>query len=400
MRLRIHIKHYNDLILFMLLFLNGSFVVANNIISSNATILLWLSTAFLIVYKLRCVRYSKLLFLFVMLLSLWLSTILNGEEIRISILVTVSFAIVMLYSDLVPFEQFRESYVRVLYVLSVVSLIGFSCYQIFPSLKKTFLVRNAAGYYASNWWVFVQLLGSSRNQGMYWEPGAFQTFVNLALLFELQKENGDWKKIVIFVVTVLSAYSTTGFLGMGLIILCTIFRYKGQRKSKLLTVGLVLLIAGFVILNSDVLFSTNNNSVFGKILRFFRDREYESGKHNSATIRYFSVVKVMQAFFESPVWGLGYHGLNETLYQYTRNMNTCTFANWYAVYGMAYGIIMTGGMYGLARRLAPTKTQILIILGVLFVLTISENYVHNAVITMLAFYGLEKSEKNEISVNK
>ena len=58
-------------------------------------------------------------------------------------------------------------------------------------------------------------IGTTRNAGMFWEPGAFQCYINLALVilfFDKNKEeyNGKKFKLIIFIITLLTTQSTTG----------------------------------------------------------------------------------------------------------------------------------------------------------------------------------------------
>lgn len=394
MRIRIHSKLYFDTALFLILFLSGSFVVTNDIISSTATIALWLLVLLFVILQLKAVQMNTLVPLAVLIISLWLSTIINGEDVRRNLLITVSLVIVCFYVNIEGFDAFRDRYINIMYFLALVSLVGYILCQIFPALQNINLVENAAGNWVSNWWIFAKQPHISRNQGMYWEPGAFQTFLNVALLLELSKGRVKLGRVLLVIVTIVTTFSTTGLLGASLILLSYALYAYQEKKKKIFLLALVLL--GLVIYaasNFDVLFSTSSNTPFGKIIRFFQEKEYEGSKTTSATVRYFAVVKVAQAFLESPIWGWGYQGLNEKLYVFTHNMNTCTFINWYAAYGIGYGIVMSCGMLGLARKLASNRTHAVLNIIILFVLTMSENYVSNAAITMLALYGLKKEKE-------
>ena len=76
-------------------------------------------------------------------------------------------------------------------------------------------------------------------------------------------------------------------------------------------------------------------------------------------------------------------------------MNTCTFANWLAVYGIVYGTVMITGMIKLSRKLAHSKLQTVLIVAILFTVTMSENYATNSMITLFAIYGFTLDRSKE-----
>lgn len=88
------------------------------------------------------------------------------------------------------------------------------------------------------------LIYNARNCGPFWEPGAFQGFLNLSLWFELTlNRNRDlyWKiRVIVFIVTVLTTLSTGGYIVLFTILL---FYFLQDRKK-----GSAWRIAGTAIL--------------------------------------------------------------------------------------------------------------------------------------------------------
>lgn len=62
-----------------------------------------------------------------------------------------------------------------------------------------------------------------RNSGMFWEPGAFQGYINMAIFMNLRRLSSLWKcdkfKLFVLLAALVSTQSTTGFLVFGLILL-------------------------------------------------------------------------------------------------------------------------------------------------------------------------------------
>ena len=136
---------------------------------------------------------------------------------------------------------------------------------------------------------------------------------------------------------------------------------------------------------SSVLLDSNTNSAFGKIINFLN--KGDRNDLSSASVRYFSVTKVFSAFLRSPLYGWGYNGLIELTWEFTRGMNTCTFINWFAVYGMMFGFIMLAGIIRFTRLISSKMIYRSIIVVFLFGITLTENYIHCPIIFILVLYG-------------
>ena len=133
-------------------------------------------------------------------------------------------------------DKLKDKYINLIVFLSVFSLIGFAMCLFAPNLITKlpiydglspsykyfdaffFVVPVSRGYAAG---VNVLLL---RNSGLCWEPGCFQAFVNLALLFFL---DGCYKKlekkrqlqvIAVLILTIITTFSVTGILIMAIIV--------------------------------------------------------------------------------------------------------------------------------------------------------------------------------------
>lgn len=76
------------------------------------------------------------------------------------------------------------------------------------------------------------LFYNARNCGPFWEPGAFQGFLNLSLWFELtlnRKRDFYWKiRVAVFIVAVLTTLSTGGYVVLFTILL---FYFLQERKN-------------------------------------------------------------------------------------------------------------------------------------------------------------------------
>ncbi|WP_207651183.1 O-antigen ligase family protein, partial [Clostridium thermobutyricum] len=76
----------------------------------------------------------------------------------------------------------------------------------------------------------------TRIQGVFWEPGLYQIFLNLALLSYLFQEKKHKKKIIfILIVSIILTYSTTGYiLGIVLIFIKLLAMIRDMKNNKIL----------------------------------------------------------------------------------------------------------------------------------------------------------------------
>ncbi len=384
--------------IFMILFLTSSFVVTNDILSSAVTVFLWGLTLVVLLLCSPVFSFSTLAAAFSLIAFMWITTLVRNENIRNGFLYTFAFTTAFICRSAIGFKDFKHCYIKVMKFICCVSLVGFVVYLLIPRLNGFMVTTNMAGNSFSNLFIYVNSTKVTRNMGMFWEPGAFQTFISIALLFELLGENPNNKNIIIFSACIITTFSTTGYLSLALAFLIGMLSGKNSdKKSRAVIIVCVAIALLAIYIYKDFFFSTSESSVFGKLVTFF-DRDYGNNQRiTTATVRYNAIFKAIEAFFKSPVYGWGYKGLNELLYYYTYGMNTCTFANWFAVYGTLFGIIMTFGYIKLSSLIANNKLQTIMIIVFFFIITMSENYVNNASVIILALYGYRGAETSSVN---
>lgn len=382
-------------LVFMMLFLTSSYVVCNNIWSSAITILLWGVVLFTLIYRKFTINKNVFAICIALLLCMGINKVIYSEDMRVYFSLSFAMICILLFVSNYSFEEFREYYIQIMSYICIISLVGYLAYLLVPSLQNINIVNNA-----SNLVIYVDSRSNNRNAGLFWEPGAFQTFINLALLLEITKPHlVNIKRIVLFIITVVTTYSTTGYIGLILILLLVFCNFGTDKRNVKIIISFIIICASvFIYFNPELFFgqslSSGQATVFGKIINFF-----ENGNSNtisSADVRYNAVFEVARAWKERPFLGWGYQGLIERTYAYTLGMNTCTFLNWFATYGILYGMIIFFGIFKLSFTIGPNLFSKWIILLIFFIVTMSENYVQNAAIILFAFYGWLSTRKNAL----
>ena len=103
-----------------------------------------------------------------------------------------------------------------------------------------------------------------------------------------------------------------------------------------------------------------------------------------------SIIDVFKVFAENPVFGVGNTKMKKLFMDmYGHSMVTCTYANWFAYFGMLFGCLMIYGLFMFTRFFANgIPVRIVLFLAIMASIT-SEDYVMNPSILILIFYGFQ-----------
>jgi len=269
-----------------------------------------------------------------------IQTILGyNRNIFTTIIVLFSF-MAYYFIALITQERFVYIFIKIVFVLSVISLVFFSL--TYSSVFMNFISTKVAIYFTS--------LGSkesefqdikqstniliynfkdyafayNRNSGPFWEPGMFAIFVNVALYFNLIIEKTFFSfRNIIFLLTIITTFSTTGYIALIFALLIYLLLYS---KSKLNLVYIFCLIFGAI-------FIANLDFMQVKIL------EQLQGSETNGVSRFGAVLVHLKLISEYPITGVG-DGASKIISNYTdadSTANGISFA--FVKYGIPLGII-------------------------------------------------------------
>lgn len=381
-----------DIITFLFIFLTSSYVVARDVIPSSIVIFIWVLILGYLVFHSRFV-HKKAAFVPVLICVMYIVLYAVREnDIIVGIKNLFGLVAASFYIFNFNIYQIRDSIIRVVKFITIISLVCFASYLLIPQLNSL-LVISKEGISYSCLGIYVHMIGYSRNCGMFWEPGAFQAFINIALLLEISKKKTNNSTILLFCIGVLTTFSTTGYVAVFITLIIYILT-KTDLSASSLGKLLILVLSVFVILVAfkDRIFGFSQNTVFGKINTFFEYQEYNNTRRTSASARYFAFIKPFEVFLQNPLFGVGSYKLKELTYFYTLGNLTCTFVNWLAMYGALYGGIILAGYYKMSRYLLNGKMVALLCFINFFVITMSEDFSINPFFYIIPFavYAISK----------
>lgn len=322
----------------------------------------------------------------------------NGFYFNDIIIWTVNVFFVVSMQSQMTFESFKKKYTRIMLCEAILSLI---CFIWVAILGKTLpLITNGTNaansyiitpYYTIGW---ANIPVFHRNAGLFVEPGAHQIFLNFALLFllsddEFARTNKTLYRfsLVVFVVTILTTQSTTGYLCLGLIFIATIL--KTNRHEKHLKSKIIIVVAVVVLLVVE----NQLGIVSDKFAGMYTGQSSAATRYNDTFYGYYLAL-------QSPIWGHGMYmeNIRDILAQY-RIVN---ISNGMASFSIRAGIIFTlffviMTWIGMKKHFPYGKLYLLCIFAVYLMCINSEGLFLN--ILFMIFWGKWKGDKSGLLVN-
>lgn len=286
-----------------------------------------------------------------------------------------------------------DCYIRVMRFIAVFSLV---CFVLTPIILNLPFPIMASGDALFKNLIFTNVSTTIfRNYGPFWEPGAFQIYLNLALFFILRdRSKFRITDIVIFTLCVISTLSTTGILVLALVFLYYVCGSDNNKKAVAIFSRLfIILIAvvGIVVLYQ---FADFADTFFFKLTALSENTEDINSSNVSSYTRMYSVLSSIAAIQEYPFFGAGIEGFRdfcENKFYITSNTNTllATPATYGILTGVFYLLLFVKSVYEKKQGVMRIVIKFLI-----FVIIFSmENLMVSMPIWILLFYGLNKKEE-------
>ena len=383
-------------VLFIIIWASSSYFVLG--LDAIVRIMMCLGSAALLFITGKKVFGKELLIYSLVLITIVLvSSLFTGDQLFRLIYAVLAVIVAMLFVSSMSIDRFSKVFTNLMCFLSVFSLITFLIMNIAPQIIRMFPVLSFSHNYPCHNFIFsyVQYYTPVRNAGIFWEPGAYQTYLCFAVLFELFLTKKPRNIVVlVFIVTLVTTKSSVGLICVILLlILWNIKDYDGHFNKQFKVTFVLLGGIVFIFLLYNFLPSDWRFTIFGKIENMFKDTS--GGTVTSSSVRMDSIIYPMKSFFSSPLIGVGFDGLAKWSETVGHSMNTCTPVNWFAIYGVFYGAIMFKGIFNLVRKMHKFLLPGILIFSVIILSMISEQYVNNPSILIFILYGLYISKNQD-----
>lgn len=288
--------------------------------------------------------------------------------------------------------DFMEKFSEIILVICLFSIVAwFLCLVRFPFSSIAPTLTNTNSYKCQFLILaFVQdsIDGLPRLHGLAWEPGAFQILITISMLFQMYNIESERNRLItrnriIFTIAAILTFSTTGYISLFLVYLLLFLKSQLGKSIRVFCIILISVGCFFFINEAGEIY----NNVFGKKLAEMALYEPGADKVGTATTRMDSIVFPWMLFKQSPLVGIGDSG-----YEYISNLTghsmfTCTPLNYFAKFGLIYGIICFLGFVKLTKLKGKTIIESTLLLLTLLLTVISEQVAFNPLFTTLILYG-------------
>lgn len=236
--------------------------------------------------------------------------------------------------------------------------------------------------------------GFFRASSIFREPGMYMIFISMSYAFEvfILRRTIGWFKLIVYLISILSTFSTAGFIIFGILYIVSIMssKRKNHLRSKVIPICAMLAIVVF-IKNNDIA-----QFVFGK---------FSSGENSASYLgRVSSIMIPLTMIFHSPIWGCGitnfkilYIQTGSIIYHTTINpdsLATNTILNLAAIFGLPFCMVIMYGIYKFSMRPLIPRSQKLILLLCILLMFSNESAPYSIPFYWLAFYGFFPSNKS------
>lgn len=319
-----------------------------------------------------------------------ISAVGNAEPLRDTLVTISEIVIALLIANSIINDPslVSQSWRRLILFLSIFSLIVFimtlfpnGVLRRFPILDKT---SNLPAYFVGFSFAYApRPFFIARNLGLFWEPGAYQTYLVFALICEMFFY--PEKKLInqiILTITLITTLSTTGIV-CGLII-WTIYSFVQENKAfgLFLIISCVAIVLSLVI-NMELLPTYIRFSFFTKLRAVFYGDE---GNIITANTRIESFSYGLDLFLQSPIIGIG-RGMRELKELMGNGIASCTPVNWLAQYGVFVGCIIYYGFFLATRNLSKSALQRVLLLLIVILSLSTEAFNYSPTILFIVFVG-------------
>ena len=263
MQNKLEIKNYSsrDILIVLGIILISKSLYYESYGGSFLLIGLFFLLAFIIVPNIKNLKVDKIILLYS--LSLLSIILMNAEpSYKQWLILLVRMLIAIMIIHLISFERFSNAFIKIMLVLSVISwsalaMIYFNVQSPLPAFTSEHYIEDVQGRILRNFIFFgvdegLITYNILRVSSLWWEPGAFQLFVNLAFAFSLINNTISKQKYIIFLITILATLSTTGVIVFVLLSIIFFKKYFKLNNPILYLIPFFFIIFGTIFIAPEI----------------------------------------------------------------------------------------------------------------------------------------------------
>lgn len=329
-----------------------------------------------------------------------ISMIMAGEVLGYLYITQIAvFVFAICYCLKTDRNVYARCFVDVLRVVAIVSLIVYFFPSFFSSLSFIPRIINTAGVEYKFYLITNSPINAAywkRNLGPFWEPGAYQLYCNLALLFTLFSYRGGRRKYfdaLLFTFTCITTKSGASFVGIVLIVIAYLLTNNRIENNKAKYALIIVLGFGLLYFLSTDGYNRAVEKVFNGL---------ESTDNTSYGYRLSAAITYLQGFARSPLWGNSSAYLEALMKSNTYSLigiygsgNTNTILSYFAYYGVIVGAIVIVNLYKSMKSLSSNRISAVVLLMAIVAITSNENFMCSTTLCVVVFSSLMSDYRNE-----
>lgn len=298
-----------------------------------------------------------------------------------------NFALHIFIAAFIPllfrFKDVATAYSNIIVFLAISSLVIYVCLVFYPGIAANFSKINGLtdfSYFNLFLYVVPETGFNGRNYSIFWEPGAFQAFLFLALLFEcyIFSFKRHWQSVVLLI-ALLTTRSTTAYIMLAILGSYVSLMGKSFGVSRSLR-------ASIMILGSICIF----NPYFYDVIQ----SKFVEG-NTSSGIRLVSTVSDLMIFSKSIIYGVGYSLYDSLIPIVSFDMfylelggTVNSFTYTLSVFGLLFFFPILYIYYLFAKRTTGKRLDSIIVFFLILIIFSTENFMTSLLWLSLGFYGL------------
>ncbi len=350
-----------------------------------SSILLLTLSVLIYLFNIKPLAKSQFLNCLIILSFVMFSMVVNRSfasiDIRTVIIVVSSYLVIQSFS----YKDFLKKYTDCIMVIAVFSITVYFLYKVVPGAFGAFprhLWRNHSVLFV-NLWLSVVPVGMQdyfRNFGIFYEPGIFQFYLNIALLIELfSNKKINVFRVLVLTLAVITTLSTNGYISIVLVffayglfvILGSGNRDKIYRKIGFLTLLSVIVIIFVVLIDKGII----GSRVFMK----FSSTKTSGSYYDRTNAISYAISKI----FQNPLLGVAARGIEDSYNA------TFTPLNWM----MLYGIVIEGyalvGYSKMFSRLTSNRWLKIVVVVAAFSTILTQDLSFEWIVWCFIFCGIK-----------
>ena len=302
-------------------------------------------------------------------------------------IIIVAFGISLIYK----FDKVVDYYLKIMTVVTVVSLIGYVLVNNNILNLPTMININDVEYGVGIIFNYIKTI-PERNCGMFWEPGLFATYLIIAIVFEIafNPKKTNTIRLIIFVLGVITANSSAGFVLLFLCLILALVNTKNNKMSVFRALfSVVIVVVGVIVfVNLDYIIKNTplkDNEYFVKLL--------SSNVEDSS--RFNAVLHNLQIFIEHPFGA----GLNYVYIHMDHVADTSTSTYILSIYGFL-GLLYT--IYWIYGVLKQKNINIIakIVMLIIFILIVNKEPHLSILFTWCILFFMLKNNTEESKIEE